>query len=261
VAARLAETGAGAVDGEPKARLGRLIRKQLAFVWRLLRRIGLNESEVDAAAREVFSAVAQRIADIRPSNERAFLFSTVLHVAARVRRQRGAQASLGEHAPALEELDPAGQAREILAALLEQMPLELRVVFVLSEIEQLPLADLAEIIGIPLGTVTTRLAQAQGDFATHLESDSERSQSLLAAARAERASPALLATVLAAAGVPVTAEDRAPERVASRALGADLEPTVITTRRRSPFMLAASWIALGWIVGLVLASALWAMRD
>jgi RNA polymerase sigma-70 factor (ECF subfamily) len=238
-----------------------LIRKQLAFVWRLLRRIGLSETEVDAAVREVFSAVAQRIADVRPSNERAFLFSTLLHVAARVRRKRGAQASLSEHAPALEDLDQAGQAREILAALLEQMPLELRVVFVLSEIEQLPLEEIAGIIGIPLGTVTTRLAEAQADFATHLESGSEMSQSLLAAARAERPPGALLAGALAAAGVPVTAADREPEPAPRGARSTDPVPPAAAKRARSPLMLAASWIALGWIVGLILASALWALRD
>ena len=33
----LTETGAGAVDGDRSARLGRLIRKQFGFVWRLSR--------------------------------------------------------------------------------------------------------------------------------------------------------------------------------------------------------------------------------
>ncbi|HET7544227.1 MAG TPA: sigma-70 family RNA polymerase sigma factor [Polyangiaceae bacterium] len=261
MAARLTETGASAVDGEPGARLGRLVRKQLAFVWRLLRRIGLSETEVDAAVREVFSAVAQRIADVRPSNERAFLFSTALHVAARVRRKRGAQAVPSPRAPALEDLDQAGQAREILAALLEQMPLELRVVFVLREIEQLSLDEIAGIVGIPLGTVSARLGEAQADFATHLDSSSEMSLSLIAAARAERVPPALLAGALTAAGVPVTAADRAPGPAANLARAADSEPVAAARRTRSPLMLAASWIALGWIVGLVLASAVWALRD
>ena len=261
VASPLTETGAGAVDGDPSVRLGRLIRKQFGFVWRLSRRVGLTESEVDAAVREVFSAAAQRIGDIRPGNERAFLFSTALHVVARVRRNRGEQAAISDRAPALEELDEAAQAREILGALLEQMPLELRVVFVLREIEQFASIEIAEIIGIPLATVTTRLAEAHEDFATHLESESELSLSLITAARDERAPAAALLRALVAAGVPVTAADRETEASASSAPGADSTRVAAPKGPRSPLALGATWLVLGWVVGLVVVSAAWALSD
>lgn len=261
VASPLTETGAGAVDGAPLARLGRLIRKQFGFVWRLVRRLGLTETEVDSAVREVFNAAAQRIGDIRPGNERAFLFSTALHVVARVRRNRGEQAAISDRALALEDLDEAGQAREILGALLEQMPLELRVVFVLREIEQFASIEIAEIIGIPLATVTTRLAEAQEDFATHLETESELSLSLITAARDERAPAAALVRALVAAGVPVTAADRDAEASASSAPGADATRGEAAKGQRSPVALGALWLVLGWVVGLVVVSAVWALSD
>ncbi len=261
VAAPLTETGASAVDGNPSARLGLLIRKQFGFVWRLSRRIGLTENEVDGAVREVFEAAAQRLGDIRPGNERAFLFSTMLHVVARVRRNRAEHAVISDRAPALEDLDEAGQAREILGALLEQMPLELRVVFVLHEIEQFASHEIAEIIGIPPGTVTTRLAEAQEDFATHLESESEMSISLFTAAREERAPAAALVRVLEAAGVKVTAADRALDAASSSAPGVDSARSSPPARGRSALVLAAGWLALGWFVGLVVVSAVWALSD
>ncbi|MEI9953299.1 MAG: RNA polymerase sigma factor [Pseudomonadota bacterium] len=255
MASPLTETGAGALEGDRSARLGRLIRKQFGFVWRLSRRIGLTENEVDSAVREVFEAAGQRIGDIRPGNERAFLFGTTLHVAARVRRNRDEQAAISDRAPALEDLDEAGQAREILGALLEQMPLELRVVFVLSEIEQFASSEIAEIVGIPLATVSTRLAEAQEDFATHLESESELSLSLIAAARAERAPRAALARVLAAAGVAVApAVDDDSDAGAVSSAGA-------VSARRSPFAMGATWLALGLVLGLVVVSAVWALSD
>jgi len=257
VAARLTVTGAGAVDGDPAARLGGLIRKQFGFVWRLSRRLGLTENEVDGAVREVFQAAAQRLGDIRSGNERAFLFSKTLHVVALVRRNRGEQKAISDRAPALEDLDQAGQAREILGALLEQMSLELRVVFVLHEIEQFASKEIAEIIGIPLGTVTTRLAEAREDFATHLESESEMSISLIAAAREERAPGAALLRALVAAGVPVTPTERESEAEAIRVPGAAVGPR----QGRSPFFLAASWLAVGWLVGLVVVSVVWALSD
>jgi RNA polymerase sigma-70 factor (ECF subfamily) len=261
VASPLTETGAGAVEADPSTRLARSIRNNLGFAWRLSRRIGLTESEADSALGEVFSAAAQRMGDIRPGSERAFLFGTVLHVAARIRRNRAGQAAISDRAPALEDLDEAGQAREILGALLEQMPLELRVVFVLREIEQLSSSEIADIIGIPLATVTTRLAEAQEDFATHLESESELSLSLIAAARDEHPPRGALARVLTTAGVPVTAADRDTEASASSAPGAGSTLVGAETRARSPLMLAASWLAVGWVVGLVLASAVWALSD
>jgi len=261
VAQPLTETGAGAVDSDPNARLARLIRKQFAFVWRLARCIGLTQSELDAAVQEVFSAAARRIGDIRSGNERAFLFSTTLHVVARVRRNR-AQPAATRGAPSLEGLDEAGRAREILGGLLLQMPLELRVVFVLREIEQFASIEIAEIIGIPLATVTTRLAEAERAFATQLESEaSSPLPSLIASARAERAPAAALLRALSAAGVKATLADRGSEAGAastpdfdSTRLGAGAQP-------RSPLVLAASWLVLGWLVGLVVVSAVWALRD
>ncbi len=210
----------------------------------------------------MFEAAAQRIGDVRPGSERAFLFSTTLHVAARVRRNRGAEAAISDGAPALEDLDEAGQAREILGALLEQMPLELRVVFVLHEIERFASGEIAEIIGIPLSTVTTRLVEAQEDFATHLESGSELSLSLLAAARDERAPAVALAHALAAVGVDVAPMDHDPEAEPSNGSGVDsARADAVAPGRRSTFVLAASWLALGWVVGLVVVSAVWALSD
>jgi RNA polymerase sigma-70 factor (ECF subfamily) len=153
-------------------RLVQLIQEHFGFVWRLLRRIGVPESDADDAAQQVFIAAAQRLDDIRSGSERAFLFSTALHVGSRARRDRGRKREdLGvdfdeqpASAPSPEELVDRRRARELLDALLEEMPLELRVVFVLYEIEQLTSAEIAEVVGVPLGTVASRLRRAREDF-------------------------------------------------------------------------------------------------
>lgn len=154
-------------------RLARLIAEQFGFVWRLLRRIGVPESDADDAAQQVFIAVSQRIGDIRSGSERAFLFSTALHIGSRVRRGRARKREeLGveldeqpDSAPSLDELVDRRRARALLDRLLEEMPLELRVVFVLFEIEQLTSVEIAEVVGAPLGTVASRLRRAREDFA------------------------------------------------------------------------------------------------
>ena len=173
----LVETDAErSVPAERVPRLARLIHEQFGFVWRLLRRIGVAESDADDAAQQVFIAASRRIDDIRAGSERAFLFSTALHIGSRALRSRARKkedfgVALDEQtdpAPALEELVDRRRARELLDALLEEMPLELRVVFVLYEVEQLTSTEIAEVVGVPAGTVASRLRRAREDFAARV---------------------------------------------------------------------------------------------
>ena len=254
------ESGTRAAESEQAARLARLIRKQSGFVWRLLRCIGLTEPEAEPALRDVFVAARDRIGDIRPGSERSFLFGTALHVAARVRKHREEPGAIGDHAPALEDLDEARQAREILGALLEQMPLELRVVFVLSEIEQLAVTEIAVVVGIPPTTVETRLREAQDDFATHLESGSDLSLSLISAAREEQPPSDALASVYAATALSkaLVESDAEAGAVSTRAA---VSASAVPAARRSPAAMILTWIVLGWVVGLVAGSMLYALSD
>ncbi|MEO7034795.1 MAG: RNA polymerase sigma factor [Polyangiaceae bacterium] len=259
----LVEPEARAVFGEHATRLARLIRAQFGFVWRVLRRIGVTDTEADSAAQQVFSAVAGRIGDIRKDSERAFLFSTSLHVAARVQRERTELAAISDGAPTLEDLDEAQQAREILGVLLQQMPLELRVVFILHEIERLAGSEIAETIGIPLVTVTSRLSEALDDFATHLEAGSDLAESLMSAAREEQPPDGALLRTLFAFGPSVGASLDMPEADtgASSAPGVASARLAAPTAANSAFASAAKWLGVGLVVGLVATSAVYALTD
>ena len=63
-----------------------------------------------------------------------------------------------------EQLLERRQARDALDALLGEMPEELRVVFVLFELEELSTPQIAEICAIPVGTAASRLRRAREDF-------------------------------------------------------------------------------------------------
>jgi|SRR6188768_2922472 len=169
----LAEPEANALSAEQQARLARLVTEQFPFVWRLLRRIGVHESDAEDAAQQVFIVLSKRLDDVRPNAERAFLFSTAMHVGQRARRNRARKREdLGaeldtrtDDTPSQEELLDRRRAREVLDAILEAMPLELRVVLVLFEFEQLSTTEIAELVGIPPGTAASRLRRAREDFA------------------------------------------------------------------------------------------------
>ncbi|HEY4102970.1 MAG TPA: RNA polymerase sigma factor [Polyangiaceae bacterium] len=155
-----------------ESRLEQLIEREFAFVWRLLRRVGVTEDDADGAAEQVFIAVARRLPDIRLGNERAFLIGTALHVAARSRRTSESAAVVGPLASSLADSSEARHACALLDALLQQLPFELRVVFVLFEIEQLSTPEIAQVVGVPLDAVNARLSRARDEFSEltkHLE--------------------------------------------------------------------------------------------
>ena len=153
-------------------RLERWVRDHYAFIWRLLRRLGLGPGDADDAAQKVFLTAAGRVSIVPAPRERAFLYGIALNVGARARRSLGRRReepleAAGERATAelnAEQLLEQRQARALLDRLLDEMPEELRVVFVLFELEQLSTPEIAEICGIPAGTAASRLRRARQDF-------------------------------------------------------------------------------------------------
>ena len=63
--------------------------------------------------------------------------------------------------PAPGHMAIARERREAVARLLQQIPLEQRQVLVLREMEGLSYARLSEVLGVPIGTVTSRLIRAR----------------------------------------------------------------------------------------------------
>ena len=151
-------------------RLARMIRDDYRPIWRLLRRLGLPAEQVDDAVQQVFLIAAERLPDIREQSERSFAFGTALRVAQSLRRLRAREpVALDDalHASSIldpEQLTEQQQLRERLDATLLAMPLELRSVFVLYELDGMTSPQIAELAELPLGTVTSRLRRAREQF-------------------------------------------------------------------------------------------------
>jgi len=158
---------------EREARLAELLRVHFRLVWRALRRLGVPEHAVDDAAQEVFIVAAKKLATITPAYERRFLYGVALRVAANARRARAARPEKAETAeleetasavPSPEVLLDRKRARELLDATLEAMPDDLRTAFVLFELEGCSAPEVAALLGIPIGTATSRLRRAREAF-------------------------------------------------------------------------------------------------
>ncbi len=161
------------VQRERDALLRQLVDDHFDFVWRWLRRMGVPASDADDAAQRVFLVASERLDDIRPGAERAFLRGVATRVASHARRalQRRGE-DLGddldgipwEAGPSVDEALAARDALRLLDALLEGMDVELREVLVLVEVEEMTSGAAAALLEIPEGTVKSRLRRAREDF-------------------------------------------------------------------------------------------------
>lgn len=154
------------------ARLTRVAHEHLDFVWRCLRRFGVPAADADDAAQQVFLVAADKLADVPVERERAFLFATAARVAANarrsIRRRQSAYDSLSQ-APeepnvSQDELADQLRARALLDQVMADMADDLREVFVLFEIEEISIQDIATTLEIPIGTVGSRLRRARQAF-------------------------------------------------------------------------------------------------
>ncbi len=155
-----------------EARLRRLVREHHDFVWRSLRRMGVPESATEDAAQQVFLVLSRKLADVADESERSFLFGTVVRVASDARRTQARRREVHgtevedkpDESPSAEAIVDEKKARAILDDILQSMTEELRAVFVLFEIEELQASEIAELLGIPAGTVASRLRRAREHF-------------------------------------------------------------------------------------------------
>jgi len=145
------------------------------FVWRNLRRLGVPESEVDDRTQEVFVVAHRRFDEFedRGHGPRAWLFQIVLRVAsdARRHRRRHPEDPDGGDAVARASVEPqqadALARREALSKLdraLEAIDVGRRAVLLLHEIEEMTAPEIAQVLGIPLNTVYSRLRVARAEL-------------------------------------------------------------------------------------------------
>ena len=147
-------------------RLRRVVEREHAFVWRSLRRLGVPAGEVDDAVQKVFLVTSQRLSTFPVERERAFLFATCLRVASNERRGELRRRSAGpEPLDAMQTQEPSPEEhasnRHLLDRILEPVPLELRSVLVLFELEGMTAEEIGALLDLPTGTVASRLRRGR----------------------------------------------------------------------------------------------------
>jgi RNA polymerase sigma-70 factor, ECF subfamily len=160
--------------GDVAARVRRCMDAHYEAVWRFLRRLGVLSSDLDDATQKVFLVLAGRVASVEPGAERSFLFASAVRVASDARRKRArSREMLADDGETFDVEDPAASAEESIDArrmrrwldeVLDTLSEEHRAVLVLVDIEEQTMAEAADVLGIPGGTVASRLRRARDLF-------------------------------------------------------------------------------------------------
>jgi RNA polymerase sigma-70 factor (ECF subfamily) len=108
---------------------------------------------------------------IHPGSERSFLVAVAMRVASHTRRANQRREAAHQRwfesqsdTPPAEGPAQQTEARDLLDRVLDKMPDNLRSVFVLFELEELTVDEVAAVLSLPRGTVATRLRRARMVF-------------------------------------------------------------------------------------------------
>jgi RNA polymerase sigma-70 factor (ECF subfamily) len=150
-----------------RLRLERIFNAHHAAVWRALRRRGLSQQAADDATQETFLLAADRLDDIRPESERAFVIATALRVAHSLGRKTvrwELEDDMDQRLSANRNSSDTHADMQLCDLVLSKVDTDLVEVFVLYELEGLTSPEIAELLQIPLGSVASRLRRAREQF-------------------------------------------------------------------------------------------------
>jgi RNA polymerase sigma-70 factor (ECF subfamily) len=153
--------------------LRQVFDEHAAYVGRTLRYLGVGEAEIADGVQETFLVVDAQLASFEGrSSMRTWLRQICVRIAMSQRRKhaRRRETALDPDAPgAPVDAGPAPrqETRELLQRLLDKLDDDQRAVFVLYEVEEMSMREVAEAVGCPLQTAYSRYQAARATVARH----------------------------------------------------------------------------------------------
>ena len=146
--------------------------RELDYLYGTLRRLRVPGADVEDLAHEVFLILHRRWCDYDPSAPiRPWLFGIAYRVAAAHRRKSRRELprpslEIEDPAPSADGVLSAQQARRIVLAALDEIPLPRRAVLVMHDIDGVAMREIAKTLSIPLFTAYSRLRKARRELET-----------------------------------------------------------------------------------------------
>jgi RNA polymerase sigma-70 factor (ECF subfamily) len=138
-----------------------------------LRRLGVRDADVPDLVQEVFVVVHRILPDYDPSRPIwPWIFGVVYRTAAAYRRKAfrevlddgAVAAERADSSKNVEEAMRRGEDRQLVLAALQHVELTRRAVFVMADIDDVPVPEIARTLGIGVNTAYSRLRLAREDF-------------------------------------------------------------------------------------------------
>jgi len=145
-------------------------QRELDYLLRTLQRLGVASTDLEDLAHEVFLALRGSWHAYDPTRPlRPYLFGIAFRVASSHRRRHWREVAFGEVdepdlAPAPDRALESEQARALVLAALQHIPLARRVVLIMHELDDVPMRDVAATLRIPLFTAYSRLRKARREL-------------------------------------------------------------------------------------------------
>lgn len=159
-----------------RERVESVLRVHYQFVFRSVRRLGVPASSAEDVTQQVVMVFAQSVKRVQSGKERSFLFGVAMRLTANYLRKSRAsrEVAFEDDLTATGGSDPGQEleerrARALLDRALAAMPLDQRAVLVMHDIEEMTMAEIANTLAIPPGTVASRLRRARENFAANVE--------------------------------------------------------------------------------------------
>jgi len=147
-------------------------QRELDYIHRTLRRLGTSASEVEDLAQDVFLALRRSWPEYDATRPlRPYLFGIAFRLASAHHRKNRREVAFGMVdadyvGPGPDDMLQSTQARALVLAALERIPLPRRAVLVMRDLDDIPLHDVASVLGIPLFTAYSRLRKARRELET-----------------------------------------------------------------------------------------------
>jgi RNA polymerase sigma-70 factor (ECF subfamily) len=176
---RVRESEADEAEMSLESRFTELYQEHFAFVWRSVRMMGMSSDAADDVVQDVFVVAHRRLGDFEArAAPRTWLFAIARRVVSGHRRSlrrrfrllaKVSSADQPSLPPTPYESSTRSETQRAVLEALETLPEDQRIVFSLTELEDMTAPEIASALGVNVNTVYSRLRIARRALAARLQ--------------------------------------------------------------------------------------------